>query len=232
MVSIAGTNLCATTSSTGEYVLRNLPIGIFTLNVTRIGYSPSVIADVRVTAGETRLKDVVLGINPLALSSIEVVRGQAAAALYGQRAVNGAGASRAASNVNASSASVIDAVPENRGTGAAEEAYSRSLFSPDLVMKNQGQIGLTESQRTRIVREMSQAQTRFTEIQWTLSGEEEKLARLLEATSPAEASAISQLDKIMSLEQELKRAQMSLLLRIKSVLTEEQQMTLTRIRGR
>jgi Spy/CpxP family protein refolding chaperone len=96
-------------------------------------------------------------------------------------------------------------------------------------MRYQQGITLQDAQRTRIIAEMSQAQAKFTEIQWTMSGEEEKLERLLQEPAPGEQAVIAQMDRILSLEQNLKRTQMVLLVRVKNILTPEQQTTLSRL---
>jgi Spy/CpxP family protein refolding chaperone len=94
-------------------------------------------------------------------------------------------------------------------------------------MRFQQGISLTDAQRTRIIGEMSQAQAKFTELQWTLSGEEEKFAKMLQETTLGEQAVMAQMDRILMLEQNLKRAQLLLLVRVKNVLTPEQQATLS-----
>ena len=114
---------------------------------------------------------------------------------------------------------------------AAPDAFSEFLFAPEQVMRNQASISLQEAQRTRILTEMSSAQNKFTEIQWSLSAEEEKLNALLREPAPAEQAVLAQMDRVLALEQNLKRTQMTMLLRIKSVLTPEQQARLRGMRG-
>ncbi len=255
-VTIMGTALGWTTGSDGRYTIANVPAGIVTLHATRLGYVPFTIADFRVVAGTPSIKDISLTVQALRLganlpiSDIEVVRGQAAAALY--RQWTGGGTAGYACDdplrprdvpacVNVTPLEALkgkvasvyirgSSDRDARATGPGEDAYSQFLFAPELVMKNQGQIGLTDAQRTRIIGEMSQAQAKFTEIQWTLSGEEEKLSRLLQGTSPAETAVIAQMDRILAMEETLKRTQMLLLVRIKNVLTPEQQAALSRLR--
>jgi len=117
-----------------------------------------------------------------------------------------------------------------RAPRAADDAYSQFLYAPELVMRNQAGINLQETQRTKIVSEMAQAQVKFTEIQWSLSGEEEKLNRLLQEPNPTEQAVLAQMDRVLSLEQTLKRTQMTMLVRIKNLLTQEQQTALSRLR--
>jgi Spy/CpxP family protein refolding chaperone len=99
----------------------------------------------------------------------------------------------------------------------------RNLIPPELIMSRQAEIGLQDSQRASIVKEMSQAQAKFTETQWSLSAGQEKLQRLLQANPIDEGAVLKQLDQVLTLEQDLKRTQMGMMIRVKNILTAEQQ---------
>ena len=59
----------------------------------------------------------------------------------------------------------------------------------------------------------------------------EGLIGLLKQSKADEAQVAAQLDKVLAAEREIKRAQVSLLVRIKNNLTEEQQHRLRALRG-
>jgi Spy/CpxP family protein refolding chaperone len=113
--------------------------------------------------------------------------------------------------------------------GSQIDPYSQYFFAPEVVMRNQLGISLTDDQRAKIIREMADAQAKFTELQWTLSGEEEKLLNLIRQPSPPEQAVMAQMDRILGMEHNLKRTQMTLLVRVKNLLTAEQQESLTRL---
>jgi hypothetical protein len=73
---------------------------------------------------------------------------------------------------------------------------SESLFSPELVMRNQKAIDLTVDQQAAIRAEMVKSLPRFTDLQWQLSLEEETLDALLKLTRPDEKNVLLQLDKV------------------------------------
>jgi Spy/CpxP family protein refolding chaperone len=77
-------------------------------------------------------------------------------------------------------------------------------------------------QRTTIKAEIQKTQSRFVDLQWDLQAESERMARLLQARPVDEAAVLAQADRVMSLEREIKRAHLSLLVRIKNLLTELQ----------
>lgn len=107
-----------------------------------------------------------------------------------------------------------------------------SLFPPELVMQNQQAIGLTEEQKIFIIAEIQKAQTRFTELQWQLQHEMETMASLVKLDRVDEQRTLAQLDRVLSLEREVKRTQITLVVRIKNKLTPEQLARLQEIKSR
>ena len=93
---------------------------------------------------------------------------------------------------------------------------------PELIMSHQNELKLQDAQRTKLIAETSQAQAKFTEVQWTMGAEQQKLEQLLSQPAIDEAAAMRQLERIMSIEQDLKRSQMTLLIRVKNTLTPAQ----------
>ena len=114
---------------------------------------------------------------------------------------------------------------------AGTDPLSELLFPPELVMSRQNAIGLSEAQKTYLRSEVLKSQTRFTELQWQLQDALEGLIGLLKQSKADEAQVAAQLDKVLASEREIKRAQISLLVRIKNDLTAEQQRQLQALRG-
>lgn len=119
-----------------------------------------------------------------------------------------------------------------RGQQPDQEPIGQSFFAPELVMQNQEAIGLSEEQKTYLKTEIRQAQLKFTEWQWKLQDEMEKLVTLVKQQHVEEQEALAQLEKVLAMEREIKRAQVTLLVRIKNKLTPEQQAKLLEIRGK
>ena len=118
-----------------------------------------------------------------------------------------------------------------RAPGPSPDDWGRNLFPPELVMQHQTEIGLQDAQRTALSSAMQQAQAKFTEVQWKLSAEGEKMGRLLQGAQVDEAQILEEVDRVLSLEREIKRAQITLMVRIKNTLTAAQQAKLSEIRG-
>jgi len=100
------------------------------------------------------------------------------------------------------------------------------------VMQHQEAIGLSDEQKIFFKTEIRQMQLRFTEWQWKLQDEMEKLVSLVKRPRVEAQETLAQLEKVLAIEREIKRAQVTLLLRIKNKLTPEQQAKLVEIRGK
>jgi Spy/CpxP family protein refolding chaperone len=99
------------------------------------------------------------------------------------------------------------------------DPISRYLIPPDLVMNQSEQIGLNEKQRATIKGEIQKMQAKFLDAQWDLQEETGKMTQLLQRSPADETKILEQADKIMALEREIKRAHLTLLVRIKNALT-------------
>jgi len=119
-----------------------------------------------------------------------------------------------------------------RGPGPGPDDWGRNFFPPELVMQHQTEIGLQDSQRTALTSAVQQAQGKFMEVQWKLSAEGEKMGRLLQGTQVDETQVLEEVDRILTLEREIKKGQISLMVRIKNTLTAAQQAKLAEIRNR
>jgi Spy/CpxP family protein refolding chaperone len=112
------------------------------------------------------------------------------------------------------------------------DPIGQSFFAPELVMQNQEAIGLSGDQKEYLKKEIRQAQLKFTELQWKLQDEMEKLVTMVKQPRVDEQQASTQLDKVLAAEREIKKEQVTLLVRIKNKLTPEQQARLSDLRGK
>jgi Spy/CpxP family protein refolding chaperone len=124
--------------------------------------------------------------------------------------------------------------PPDGGMGSGpkppNDLMCRVFFPPELVMRNQLAIDLTSEQQTAIRSEMQKSLPHFTELQWELSAEEESLAKLLKVSKPDETQVLAQLDKLLAVEVNLKKVQLGMMLRIRNLLTPDQQEKLRQLK--
>jgi len=108
-----------------------------------------------------------------------------------------------------------------------DDPLARHLFPPERVMGHAQEIGLDDTQRTAIRKEVQKAQSKFLDLQFDIQTEMETMVRLVKENKVDEARVLSQLDRVLSLEKEIKKTQISLLVRIKNTLTPVQQAKLS-----
>jgi Spy/CpxP family protein refolding chaperone len=115
--------------------------------------------------------------------------------------------------------------PPSGGDPLAEQ-----LFPPELVMLYREEISLTPDQAKALKDEVQKAQGKFLDMQWDMQSEREKLVLLLKARPVDESAVLAELDKVLEREREIKKTQISLLIRIKNQLTPAQQDKLQELR--
>ena len=131
-------------------------------------------------------------------------------------------------------ASFAGAQDPNRGPGGPRppdgDPLASYLFPPELVMANQHAVNLTDRQRSSLQQIMKERQGKFIDLQFKMSSETQKLQRLIRGTTVDEAKVLEQVDRVLTIERDVKHAQLTLMIRIKNQLTEQQQAALNKLR--
>lgn len=120
---------------------------------------------------------------------------------------------------------------QDEATGLAEDPLFATLFPPELIMQHRRAIGLTDQQRDQISRLIQDLQGEAVALQWELLDEVQQLG---EITSPPRVDldrALDQIEEVLDTESRMKRAHLEMLVRIKNLLTPEQQRMLEELRG-
>ncbi len=115
-------------------------------------------------------------------------------------------------------ASLNTLAQENPGKDPMHEFF----YPPELVMRYQNEIQLTKEQKEIVISAAEEAQAKFTRLQWNLQAEVTALQKLLAESSVKETLVIAQLDKVLDQERLIKKSQITLMVRIKNALTDEQ----------
>lgn len=106
---------------------------------------------------------------------------------------------------------------------AGDDPMSEYLYPPDRVMAHSLELGLDDAQKTAIKNEVQKVQGKFVDLQFEMQGESEKMIRLLKERPADEAKILAEVDRILALEKDIKKTQVSLLVRIRNLLTPAQQ---------
>jgi Spy/CpxP family protein refolding chaperone len=121
------------------------------------------------------------------------------------------------------------AVASGQTPPGGEDPLARYLFPPDKVLGHAQEIGLDDAQRNSIRNEVQKAQKKFLDLQFDLQTESEKMTHLLQEKPVDEAKVLAEVDRVLALEKDIKKTHISLLIRIKNLLTAAQQAKLSEI---
>ncbi len=114
--------------------------------------------------------------------------------------------------------------------GPNRPLFLEQLFRPELVMRHQAEIGITAEQRAEIAAAIRETQERLAPLHWEVEAKSEAVAKLLEGERVDVEPALDRLGEVIDVEGRIKKEHVRLLLRIKNVLTAEQQRKLRELR--
>jgi len=106
----------------------------------------------------------------------------------------------------------------------------RELFPPELVMRYQTEINLGEDQKKSLVKETQALQSDLVPLQFDMGEAAGKLREALAAAKIDEEKASALADRLMTLESRIKKRHLALMIRIKNILTPDQQTQLRELR--
>ena len=113
---------------------------------------------------------------------------------------------------------------------AGAEPIDEFLFPPDLIVRAQEEVKLTDKQRQQLRDVTEKMDVRAPELQKRMKAENDAFLALMKPGHVDTSAAIAQLDKLLDAEREMKRAQIGFILAVKNSLTPEQQAKLTAFR--
>jgi len=109
------------------------------------------------------------------------------------------------------------------GVANAQDLFQKNIYSADRVMEMRQDLDLTESQALKIKKIHSENAGKFSAMKWDLDDETAKLKTLLDESKIDEAAVQKQMDKVLALENSLKKQQLSTMVSIKNQLSTVQQ---------
>lgn len=114
---------------------------------------------------------------------------------------------------------------------SSDDPLAEMLFEPELIMQHRRAIDLSDQQRDAISALIQELQGQVVELQWELLEQVEELSAALAGPRVDLDRSLDRMDAVLRTEQRIKRAHLSLLVRIKNLLRPEQQETLRRLRN-
>ena len=120
-----------------------------------------------------------------------------------------------------------------RGAGGmmrSDPGVQREVFPPELVMRFQSEISLSEEQEELLISEMQSLQSDLVPLQSEMNAAAGNLREALAGPRVEERETLVIAERLMSLEAQIKQRHLALMIRIKNALTPEQQEQLRELR--
>ena len=133
--------------------------------------------------------------------------------------------------VGAALAAVTAAAARAELPSVPEERIAHFFFSPELVMAHQVRLGLDTAQKEELIREMQEMQVDIVPLQARMREATEDLVEALKPRRLDESRVLALAGEVLRLELEIKQRHLRLLVRLKNLLTEEQQLKLRDVRA-
>lgn len=110
----------------------------------------------------------------------------------------------------------------------AQDIFKKNLYSADQIMQAREKINLSDTQATKIKKLHAENAGDFSTLKWDLDEANVRLEKLLASPKIDETAVMSQLDRVLSLENQLKKKQLATLVAIKNELSESQILAMDR----
>tara|TARA_R110002096_G_scaffold97263_3_gene216680 strand:- start:4708 stop:5127 length:420 start_codon:yes stop_codon:yes gene_type:complete len=103
-----------------------------------------------------------------------------------------------------------------------EDVFKGKLFAPDVILEQQAALGLSKDQYTAIRTAVVEVQTGVAEHEWDLREAYQALMAELERSPIDEAAVLKHVNAALLAENQVKKKQVAMLVRLKNLLTAEQ----------
>lgn len=126
----------------------------------------------------------------------------------------------------------LPAAAQTQAPPTVDDPIARTLYEPELIMQHRRAIDLSDRQRDDISRAIRELQGQVVSLQWDLREQADALATELNKPRVDLDRALDRMSRVLQTEGKIKQARLTLLVRIKNVLTPEQQEMLRKLRDR
>ena len=115
--------------------------------------------------------------------------------------------------------------------GPKEDPFQGKLFPPNLILENQADLDLSKQQFTDIKAAVVDVQTKVAEHEWDLREAYQALLAELDKSPIDDKKVLELVDAALQAENEVKKQQVAMLIKLKNLLNEEQVAYLESVRN-
>ncbi len=106
--------------------------------------------------------------------------------------------------------------------GGKPDPFKGKLFAPNIILKNQAELNLTKEQFTAIKAAVVEVQSNVAEHEWDLREAYQKVLAALDDNPIDEKKVLEHVNDALLAENQVKKQQVAMLIRLKNLLNEEQ----------
>jgi hypothetical protein len=119
-----------------------------------------------------------------------------------------------------------------QAAGPKEDPFKGKLFAPNLILENQAELDLSKQQFTEIKAAVVEVQTNVAEHEWDLREAYQGVLAELDKSPIDEKRVLELVDAALLAENEVKKEQVAMLIKLKNLLNKEQIAYLESVRGK
>jgi Spy/CpxP family protein refolding chaperone len=107
-------------------------------------------------------------------------------------------------------------------SGGKPDPFQGKLFAPNIILKNQDQLNLTKEQFTGIKAAVLEVQANVAEHEWDLREAYQRVLAALDDSPIDEKKVLENVNDALLAENQVKKQQVAMLIRLKNLLNDEQ----------
>lgn len=119
-----------------------------------------------------------------------------------------------------------------QGIGKQKDVFKGKLFAPNVILENQDELGLSKEQFTAIRAAVVAVQASVAEHEWDLREAYRKVMADLDEVPVNEDKVLVNVQALLLAENQVKKLQVAMLIRLRNLLTEEQMQYLQGLQGK
>jgi len=117
---------------------------------------------------------------------------------------------------------LLTSVAAAQGPGIQKDVFKGKLFAPNIILEHQDELGLSKEQFTAIRAAVVEVQVNVAEHEWDLREAYLKVLADLDAAPIDEDKVLDNVEAALLAENEVKKLQVAMLIRLRNLLTDEQ----------
>lgn len=127
---------------------------------------------------------------------------------------------------------LLSSVAHAQGQGNQKDVFKGKLFPPNIILEHQDELGLSKEQFTAIRAAVVEVQANVAEHEWDLREAYQRVLSELDESPIDEDAVLDNVEAALRAENQVKKLQVAMLIKLRNLLTDEQVAYLQSVNGR